>query len=1128
VTQKKFIIRSLFLRIIVLFATFCYVSYKVNNVIKYTAGYIKANPNFVIQNADFKNQKTQSSLAVLNNVFQRGFPTLPSKFLKEQFGDPEDREDVAYFLDSSDINWDRTIKGGNETNPARVFYNEVLPSLLGDKNAKTFIPEFPLGQIIYGLDEDKADYRVDFYSPLYGVVIEIDGSQHITDKSQLAKDFDRDEILTANLIKVIRIPARKADNLFEAKPYLTGLRMKRKCLIKEDSRCSSLIEKKYLIAIRVQMLLIKLLESGKIDDNTIMSFWTPDSIDKGDFELAISKSVDDFYRWMSNVSNLFGEHIVAKKIGIIVCDSEEELSKSEGIKINISIERLYSETKNDDVIYIRNDYFEYKNSIEIERDEYSYFKNYCFFQTTDDFSFSLSEKKHKDNLEFLLTNLSQDYDGFRENQFEIIIECLNNTSAIGILPTGAGKSLCYQIVSLLIPGFTIVVSPLQLLMVDQYQSIQRHFGITNHAYINAETKRGMFLFENKQSLLTIVSPERFFNDNFTRLLKKNSKDIHFVVIDEAHCLSEWGHDFRTSYLCLSHNLKNYLSKNTYLMALTGTASHRVFDDIDVEFSLFKNKKTKAIFAKDMERPNLSVNVVEAENLSEKYQFLKGEIYDTLHKKNDDKTLVFTKLKKGASWKKYESSCIFLVQEIKEELQYDKEADLGMISFFAGGDELTSEEKNATLREFRDGSCKIMFATKAFGMGVDIPNIRKTIHYGLPSSFESLYQEIGRAGRDGIDSKCLIYYSKEEPAVLKKYFSLPPISMKEMEENLNSLKELETNFFFIQNSNLDIDAEYWLVKRIYEGIQKRKNLESDFFSVKDVIKAVELSTSDEKLLSIFNEKTPNFSACRTLIERCLYRLFLLGEIEMWSMVYTSDISNPTFSRIKCTDKSDDQKLDVLCQYIGKYETNFMYLRSNTFDDRLFFLLDWINKNYLQERIQTLKTLYEQCEGFTDSQSFMHYISGYFMNDPLYTRLVSRGCTTNDWIEALKPNPLETVARIARLLESFEKMAPLNYVSGITRLRLNDFDNNDGKRRLIMALEEVKGHSNFEKRKLIVGTLNIIDDDIKEDFIDCWVSVMPEDTRYIYDLYDSKVCEKLITLNFVKELLEAGEKLNDKLQ
>lgn len=1092
-------------------------------MLKFSAGYTKTNPNFVIQNLKTDKEICRPIFAVLNNIFQRGCPTIPSKLLKKEFGHIKANE-FTYHYDFSNCNWDYVIKGGNISNPALDFYQNILPQILG-QYSKTFIAECPLTYIIEDYENNKnISEQVDFYSPLYNAVIEIDGIQHETSSEQCVKDANRDKLLERHNVNIIRLKTSELNDFKILKEKLSLLKFNLDYKKEIDNKKEiDAVNKKYMIAIRIELLLLSLYENNyiKLEDNEIkLNIFNNDDVEKSTVEV----SVNSFMLWLKNICSLQNIDFNIPKVEINLVDSENSLSEKQGINVVISLKDVYSQTKFDNVIYIKNDFFLYEDNLVSEQKQYNgpssylYKKNY-YIVKSEKINYELTQEKHSKALKFVLKNISNDYEDFRANQLDIILECLNNRSVIGVLPTGAGKSLCYQLTSLLLPSSTLMIAPLQLLMVDQYNNIKEKLGITNTTYINSTQRENLNIFIKGKSLITIISPERFFSEKFTNVLLNYNTNIGFIVIDEAHCLSEWGHDFRTSYLCLSHNLSRFLPADTYLMALTGTASHRVFEDIDCEFQNFKKKKTNAIFADNMRRDNLAVYI---QKTNDKYKELIDNISPTLFGVNKDKTLIFTK-KKNNKYNIYDSACITLADTIKNDSAFNDKIDPNLISYYTGGDELISSNKEQSLQDFKNGKTLVMLATKAFGMGVDIPDIRKTIHYGLPSSFESLYQQFGRAGRDGKQSKCYVYYTPESQESIERFFKMPPISIKEMEEHLRELGELQTNFFFIQSANLDVNIEEKVVRRLLSGIKIRNGLLKDFVDCKTIIDGPFKEIDDKHLNSICK----NVDSAKTIIERALYRLFLLGEIEMWTLIYDSDISNPTFNHLKCTSLSEEQKLDRLRNHIEKYETNFKFDKPNTFENRLRFLLEWAKENYLQERIQTMKTLYEQCEIFTSSDVFMSYISNYFSNDPIYMRLVDRTIKIKEWIDALKTHPEKTKARIARLLESYDKIVALNYVSGITRLRLDDFNNTDGKRRLELALESISQFAESDRDYLFDNTYQLLNKNQQEIFVECWISYCKEDSKKIYEKTNSSTCENYLIINFANELIKIGEKINDRL-
>ncbi len=266
---------------------------------KYSAGYVSVNPNFVIQNIGAFNDKENAIFAVMNNIFTRGFPTIPSRFLKESFGRTILLEKCKYKLNFSNVNWDDVIKGGVENNPARECYHAVLSKILG----KTFIAECPLSDIVSGVAKNSPQC-VDFYSPLYNAVVEIDGHQHNDNQEQNIKDIKRDETLDQNKVRVVRVPSNailvKAtrDRLFA----LPKNQEYERAISANDY--VNVIEEQYMLAIRIHMLLLGLYRSNALnynDKKVCFNFVVQEThINKRMIEACII----DFYMWLENIASI--------------------------------------------------------------------------------------------------------------------------------------------------------------------------------------------------------------------------------------------------------------------------------------------------------------------------------------------------------------------------------------------------------------------------------------------------------------------------------------------------------------------------------------------------------------------------------------------------------------------------------------------------------------------------------------------------------------------------------------------------------------------------------------------------------------------------------------------------------
>ena len=323
------------------------------------------------------------------------------------------------------------------------------------------------------------------------------------------------------------------------------------------------------------------------------------------------------------------------------------------------------------------------------------------------------------------------YENFRPGQDELINHILNEEDCLGIMPTGAGKSICYQIPAMILPGVTIVISPLISLMKDQVDGLNE-IGIPS-TYINSTLTESEYSQTIENILYNVykiiyVAPERLNSDSFINLL--NKLDISMITIDEAHCVSQWGHDFRPSYREIANVILN-LKKRPIVSAFTATATQIVKDDI-INLLHLSNPFT---LTTGFDRKNLNFSVEIPENK-------KDYIINFLEQNSKDSGIIYCLTRKT-------------VDKLYEEL-----LNLGYnISKYHGG--MSENSRTKSQEDFTYDRTQIMVATNAFGMGIDKSNIRYVIHYNMPKDLESYYQEAGRAGRDGDNSKCILLFSRAD-------------------------------------------------------------------------------------------------------------------------------------------------------------------------------------------------------------------------------------------------------------------------------------------------------------------------------------------------------------------------------
>lgn len=998
---------------------------------KYTANYTYTNPNFVIQNlvTNQTNNDLLSILCVTKNILQRGFPTTLSKYLQSELGEIhklENFEERFLFATNQTPIWNDTIKGDKDNNyyPAKDFFERIIPNEFGEHSfiQTLLIPEIQINEIIGEEDKNFVNQQVDFYLPQAKLVIEIDGQQHKLDEVTRVSDSTRDNFLSNKGITTIRIDTRELQNgsyVSKVETILNHLERFEKLLSYYKNACARIEENQMreeeirtkllpTAIIRFQILLIELLTHKylKFDED-----WNFNILAHEDLSNFAELAINDLLIWIDKLWQLKNKEELKKPNFNIEITNDKTKFKptTKAININFSIFKRYTDENkiNENVIFVRTDYFD------IVKD-----KNYFRVSTTEPINYNITDED-KTTLEFFLDNIF-DKSNFREGQFPIVLNILNRKDTIGLLPTGGGKSLCYQLPCLLQPSINFVVCPIKSLMDDQNDNLQKML-ITNVNYINsnleAEERREVESnFEKGRYLFVWISPEKFqipsFREKISAIVANFS--IAYAVVDEVHCLSEWGHDFRTSYLNLAKTIDKLSPKDENgegkikFIGLTATASVNVLKDIKIEFSRQKQRledeNIKSLL--DYSRKELQFEVINDNgNKSQKIREILEDLKDTesFTETTEKAGLVFTPNVNGAYGcyqvsntlnTVYQKKVSWFSGEVPKVDEYDANGNRTGRKIDLMPKQEFIKHKLDVQKSFKENKYQLLVATKAFGMGIDKQNIHYTFHYGLPSSVEALYQEAGRAGRwdkrkeenKNKIGKCYTFHSRENFNEITKNNLInhfPDIaeqfnnSGKTIEAiTLDKLFHKDTTFTEMKKISNEVGfGGKDIFKQVFLFTQGQNDIEKDFEIILGVINRYFKEYS--KIQIFWNDAFANLGIKSDILQKAIYRLSLLGIISDW----TTNFIDHFEVQFKTLDES--HIVQSVSDYITKYEPNTdvkidleKIPQNSILEKSVWYLLNWTFENIAFSRKESLRTLSEWCTGFTDSESFKRRIDSYF--------------------------------------------------------------------------------------------------------------------------------------------------------
>lgn len=852
-------------------------------------------------------------------LLSRGKITLASSYieesLKKHFGiNLEDSYDLSKL--NNFINYNDVVNNVDSDNE-KLFINKCLKDIFGTTWASQVMTQVSLDSLIES--NEMSGQRVDFLiSQLNNhCVLELDGEEHKLHKDN---DSNRDSLLRKSGYNVLRINNKDLLN------FDINIQKLKEYGFYRTSKVDFNAYERFIVSIKIlhqlQIAIVKGLEQGyiRLNENLSISI-DSDLFDQNDLDYILKVCLNDLNSLVNNFSELYGinlnlnlkikrENDICITFGNVVLDGRQIIIRDINIKDNIvtSIEQ-----------------FDHIRPIYCDKKILKYFLNYIFR-----------------------------FKNFQEGQYESIERLISRNDSIILLPTGSGKSLIYQLTSLIISGMTIVISPLTSLMDDQIENLIYH-GIDNALKIYSSSEKTLLdntydLMKYNNYSLLYLSPERLqiskFRNLIADLLIGNS--IYTVAIDEAHCVSEWGHDFRTAYLNIGRNSRTFFKKNEIvpvLVALTGTASTAVLKDVQRELQI--TDIDAIITPKTFDRNELRFRILKTSSASKNkvlIDLLNNKLPDAFQSRkedfqdlNEDKThcgLIFCPNVNGD----------YGVSNIANQASSATGLKVGLYSGKSPKGFSSTQKWNKLKTEyaykFKHNELNLLVATKAFGMGIDKPNIRYTIHYGIPGSIESFYQEAGRAGRDRNFSECLIIFSNDNLNINEKLLNAGT--------SLNEIRAAFSSISYDQND--DISRMLFFHVNSFKGIEEENKL---------INKIIDLIFSTEDI-RVYVKSTGD----RNDLEKAIQRLVVLGVIGDYSVDYSSDEY--------CIEKNDIDKTTIInnyCTYVKGYNEGRVLIEKSKFNNimeityvdfvknAVKILIEFIYDTIEKGRRRALKEVYE---------------------------------------------------------------------------------------------------------------------------------------------------------------------------
>jgi len=683
---------------------------------------------------------------------------------------------------------------------------------------------------------------------------------------------------------------------------------------------------------------------------------------------------------------------------------------------------------------------------------------------------------------------------FRDGQLDAVKEVVQGRDCVVLLPTGAGKSLVYQMAGLVLPGRTMIVDPLVSLMEDQVRSLQsqgidRVLSISAFTTQSGQREEALRQVQSGDALFFFISPERLQMTNFRESLLQlaASTPVNLAVIDEAHCVSEWGHDFRTAYLNVGKSTRKFGADSQQqpppILALTGTASRAVLKDVLNDLDIEQRTAHTLIKPKTFDRPELryEVQVTEPSGASAKLSGVMESMPDYF---GSDRANFFK-----TNSKRSKAGLVFVpfvngpygVVEVANALKGITHNEILSYSGSPpkGWDKASwDRSKREAARQFMSDEVPVMVTTKAFGMGIDKPDIRYVVHYGIPGSIESYYQEVGRAGRDRQPARCVLLVSELDAARTGRLLS-DDTDLEDLRAEVNKWNDhqddVDRQLFFYTNSFKGVDQEIDAVKQILNELVE--------VSGDDVFQGHVVTLG-------FGEKPEEQK------EKALYRLALLGVVSD----YTKNKGSASFE-VRIAESTPDSVADSLIKFIERSQPGRSSgLRSKVtetsagktreaVEEGTKILTEFIYETVAAARRRSLREMILAArENQGNEERFRQRILNYLQEGdvaPIIEALTdAKEFDLDPWITAVCD--IKTIdeanewrGSTARLLASYPEQPGLLIGRGYSELLLPDGDFKEALSNIDSGFRSALRSYNIDSATAFAGIQQLISDQIEND-------------------------------------------------